>query len=205
MADTKAKGVNGNHAPTKSRPNSKLRDLVALAKEVSSESIQHYEKSLDDVRVLEQELEVKKGENQRLREFNDKVVREFSEHKTQSSAKTDTLFAEFESKYKMYESNKAAVETMKKEVAEMREKLAMAEDKSGDAEQLRQRLQSVETHAENHAAEIREMNSECELHRSRMEASVEELDVCKKKLVQAQGDLGEGVLREFRADDTKNL
>ncbi|SPJ91032.1 uncharacterized protein FTOL_13434 [Fusarium torulosum] len=220
MADTKVK-VNGNHAngngngtrtPEKTPvKHTKLWQLLALAKEVSKDvgSIEDYEKSAEERKALEQELEAKQGENKRLREFNDKVVREFSEHKAQASAKTEMIFAEFEQKYKTYESNKTAVEAMEAEVKEAREKLAAAEaaqkSRDGEVEKLRQRLSSSETHAKSHAAEIREMNAECELHRSRMEASVEELATCKIKLTHAQSDLGEGILRAYGPEELKKL
>jgi chromosome segregation ATPase len=222
MADTKVK-VNGNHANVNGNGNgtrtpektpvkhTKLWQLLALAKEVSKDvgSIEDYEKSAEERKALEQELEAKQGENKRLREFNDKVVREFSEHKTQASAKTEMIFAEFEQKYKTYESNKAAVEAMEAEVKEAREKLAATEaaqkSRDGEVEKLRQRLSSSETHAKNHAAKIREMNAECELHRSRMEASVEELATCKTKLTHAQSDLGEGILRDYGPEELKKL
>ncbi|KAM0421109.1 hypothetical protein ACHAPT_011180 [Fusarium lateritium] len=217
MADSKSKNVNGNHAngnhvsdktPSKQ---SKLRQLLLLAKEVSkdAESIQDYEKSVEGRRALEQELEAKQGENQRLREFNDKVVREFSEHKAQSSAKTDTLFAEFEQKYKTYESNKAAVEAMEAEVTQVREKLAASDaaqrGRDGELDELKKRVKGFEEDAEGHADEMREMNAECELYRSRMQASVGELEACKTKLGQAQSDLGEGILREFGLEELKKL
>lgn len=218
MADTKVK-VNGNHVngngnatpektPTK---HTKLWQLLALAKEVSKDvgSIEDYEKSAEERKTLEQELEAKQGENKRLREFNDKIVREFSDHKAQANAKTETLFAEFEQKYKTYESNKAAVDAMEKEVKEAREKLATAEasqkSRDGEVDKLKQKLASSETHAKNHAAEIREMNAECELHRSRMQASVEELATCKTKLTHAQSDLGEGILRDYGPEELKKL
>ncbi|KAM5346372.1 hypothetical protein ACJ41O_009377 [Fusarium nematophilum] len=210
MADSKSKGVNGNHHPVEKSPTkqqSKLWQLLALAKEVSKdvESIQDFEKSAEGRKALEQELEAKQGENQRLREFNDKIVRDFSEHKAQANAKTETLFAEFEQKYKAYETGKAAVEAMEKEVAEMREKLSVSDARTGEVDKLKQRLQSAEVHAKNHAAEIREMNAECELQRSRMQASIEELDGCKAKLGQAQSDLGEGILRDFGPEAVEKL
>ncbi|KAF4450097.1 rna polymerase [Fusarium austroafricanum] len=215
MADTKVKvnghtngNGNGNGVEkTPTKHNTKLWQLLALAKEVSKDvgSIEDYEKSAEERKALESELEAKQGENKRLREFNDKIVREFSDHKAQASAKTETLFAEFEQKYKTYESNKAAVEAMEKEVKEAREKLAVAELKEGEVDKLKQRLASSESHAKNHAAEIREMNAECELHKSRMEASVEELTGCKDKLSKAQSDLGEGILRDFGPEEIKKL
>ncbi|KAJ3502734.1 hypothetical protein NM208_g16662 [Fusarium decemcellulare] len=207
MAD-KSKGVNGNHASDKTpTKQSKLWQLLVLAKEVSKDvdSIQDYEKSVEGRKALEQELEAKQGENQRLREFNDKVVREFTDHKAQASAKTETLFAEFEQKYKTYESNKEAVEAMKKEVAEMRQKLAASEARDDEVDKLKQRLHSAEAHGKNHAAEIREMNAECELQRSQMQKTAEELGLCKTKLGQAQSDLGEGILKDYSSAELKKL
>ncbi|KAF4993624.1 hypothetical protein FGRMN_6342 [Fusarium graminum] len=219
MADTKVK-VNGNHhangngtrTPEKTPvKHTKLWQLLALAKEVSKDvgSVEDYERSAEEHKALQQELEAKQGENKRLREFNDKIVREFSEHKAQASAKTDMIFAEFEQKYKTYESNKTAVETMETEVKEAKEKLAAAEaaqkSRDGEVGKLKQKLVSSETHAKNHAAEIREMNAECELHRSRMEASVEELATCKTKLTHAQSDLGEGILKDYGPEEVKKL
>ncbi|RKL20775.1 hypothetical protein BFJ68_g2775 [Fusarium oxysporum] len=211
MADTKVKvngHTNGNgtaeKTPTK---NTKLWQLLALAKEVSKDvgSIEDFEKSAEEREALKQELEAKQGENKRLREFNDKIVREFSDHKAQANAKTETLFAEFEQKYKTYESNKAAVEAMEKEVKEAREKLAAAEVKEGEVENLKQNLAAAEAHLTSHASEIREMNAECELQKSQMEANIEELKGCKEKLTQAQSDLGEGILRDFGTEEVKKF
>ncbi|EWY88040.1 hypothetical protein FOYG_09402 [Fusarium oxysporum NRRL 32931] len=211
MADTKVKvngHTNGNgtaeKTPTK---NTKLWQLLALAKEVSKDvgSIEDFEKSAEEREALKQELEAKQGENKRLREFNDKIVREFSDHKAQANAKTETLFAEFEQKYKTYESNKAAVEAMEREVKEAREKLAAAEVKEGEVENLKQNLAAAEAHLASHASEIREMNAECELQKSQMEANIEELKGCKEKLTQAQSDLGEGILRDFGTEEVKKL
>jgi chromosome segregation ATPase len=216
MADTKVKvnghghiNANGTATPEKTPANkhTKLWQLLALAKEVSKDvgSIEDYEKSAEERKALEAELEAKQGENKRLREFNDKIVREFSEHKIAASAKTDMIFAEFEQKYKTYESNKAAVETMEKEVREAKEMLAAAETKAAEADKLKQRLTSSEAHAKNHAAEIREMNAECELHRSQMQNSVEELASVKTKLNKAQSDLGEGILKDYGSEEVKKL
>ncbi|CEI60443.1 hypothetical protein FVEN_g6578 [Fusarium venenatum] len=216
MADTKVKvnghgHINGNGTATPGKTpvnkHTKLWQLLALAKEVSKDvgSIEDYEKSSEERKALEAELEAKQGENKRLREFNDKIVREFSEHKTASSAKTDMMFAEFEQKYKTYESNKAAVEAMEKEVQEAREMLAAAEMKAAEAEKLKQRLSSSEMHAKNHAAEIREMNAECELHRSQMQTNQEELSSVKTKLNKAQSDLGEGILKDYGSEEVKKL
>ncbi|KAF4985018.1 hypothetical protein FDECE_16899 [Fusarium decemcellulare] len=207
MAD-KSKGVNGNHASDKTpTKQSKLWQLLVLAKEVSKDvdSIQDYEKSVEGRKALEQELEAKQGENKRLREVNDKVVREFTDHKAQASAKTETLFAEFEQKYKTYESNKEAVEAMKKEVAEMRQKLAASEARDDEVDKLKQRLHSAEAHGKNHAAEIREMNAECELQRSQMQKTAEELSLYKTKLGQAQSDLGEAILKDYSSAELKKL
>ncbi|KAK7402404.1 hypothetical protein QQX98_011846 [Neonectria punicea] len=216
MAEPKAKATNGNHgnhasekaAPTKQ---SKLWQLLALAKEVTKDvdAIQDYEKSVEGRRALELELEAKSGESQRLRELNDKVMREFSDYKLQANAKTATLFAEFEQKYKTYESNKVAVETMEKEVVEMREKLEASEaaqkNKAGEVGKLKHRLQAAETNAKSQVAEIKEMNAECEIHRSRMQTSIAELDACKTKLSLAQGDLGEGLLRDYGPEGLRTL
>ncbi|KAF9762833.1 hypothetical protein IL306_003301 [Fusarium sp. DS 682] len=211
MADTKVKvngHTNGNgtaeKTPTK---NTKLWQLLALAKEVSKDvgSIEDFEKSAEERKALEKELEAKQGENKRLREFNDKIVREFSDHKAQANAKTETLFAEFEQKYKTYESNKAAVEAMEKEVKEAKEKLAAAEVKEGEVDMLKKTLATAEAHLKTHAEEIREMNAECELHRSQMATHVQELKGCKEKLQQAQSDLGEGILRNFGSEEVKKL
>ncbi|KAJ4152548.1 hypothetical protein NW754_004343 [Fusarium falciforme] len=120
MADPKSKNVNGNHAngnhvsDKTSTKQSKLRQLLILAKEVSkdAEAIQDYEKSVEERKALEQELEAKQGENQRLRELNDKVMRDLTDQKNQASAASaasETLVATFEQKFKTYESNKAAV------------------------------------------------------------------------------------------------
>lgn len=216
MADPKSKNVNGNHAngnhvSDKTSKQSKLRQLLILAKEVSKDvdGIQDYEKSVEGRKALEQELEARQGENQRLREFNDKVVREFSEHKAQASARTETLFAEFEQKYKTYESNKAAVEAMEAEVAEARGKLAASDaaqkGRDGELEKLRRRVKTFEEDEKSHVDEMREMDAECELHRSKMQASVEELQVCKKKLGEAQSDLGDGILTDFGLQELKKL
>ncbi|VZH99928.1 unnamed protein product [Fusarium fujikuroi] len=213
MADTKVKvnghtNGNGNGTTDKTTTkNTKLWQLLALAKEVSKDvgSIEDFEKSAEEREALKQELEAKQGENKRLREFNDKIVREFSDHKAQANAKTETLFAEFEQKYKTYESNKAAVEAMEREVKEAREKLAAAEVKEGEVESLKQNLAAAEAHLTSHASEIREMNAECELQKSQMEANIEELKGCKEKLTQAQSDLGEGILRDFGTEEVKKL
>ncbi|QPC69537.1 hypothetical protein HYE68_000289 [Fusarium pseudograminearum] len=218
MADTKVKvnghghgHINGNGTATPEKTpvnkHTKLWQLLALAKEVSKDvgSIEDYEKDAEERKILAAELEAKQGENKRLREFNDKIVREFSEHKTAASAKTDMIFAEFEQKYKTYESEKAAVEAMEKEVQEARELLAAAEKKAAEADKLKQRLSSSEMHAKNHAAEIREMNAECELHRSQMQTGAEELASVKTKLSKAQSDLGEGILKDYGSEEVKKL
>lgn len=218
MADTKVKvngrghgHINGDGTATPEKTpvnkHTKLWQLLALAKEVSKDvgSIEDYEKDAEERKILAAELEAKQGENKRLREFNDKIVREFSEHKTAASAKTDMIFAEFEQKYKTYESEKAAVEAMEKEVQEAREMLAVAEKKAAEADKLKQRLSSSEMHAKNHAAEIREMNAECELHRSQMQTGAEELASVKTKLSKAQSDLGEGILKDYGSEEVKKL
>lgn len=220
MADPKSKNVNGNHAngnhvsDKTSTKQSKLRQLLILAKEVSkdAEAIQDYEKSVEGRKALEQELEAKQGENQRLRELNNQVMRDLTDQKNQASAASaasETLVATFEQKFKTYESNKAAVEAMEAEVAEVREKLAASDaaqkGRDGELEKLKQRVKTFEEDEKSHVDEMREMNAECELHRSRMQASDAELEVCKKKLGEAQSDLGEGILREFGLEELKKL
>ncbi|KAL2690085.1 hypothetical protein Neosp_004153 [[Neocosmospora] mangrovei] len=220
MADPKSKNTNGNHAngnhvSDKTSPKqSKLRQLLTLAKEVSkdAEAIQDYEKSVEGRKALEQELEAKQGENQRLRELNDKVMRDLTDQKSQASAASaasETLVATFEQKFKTYESNKAAVEAMEAEVAEVRKKLAASDaaqkGRDGELEKLKQRVKTFEDDEKSHFDEMREMNAECELHRSRMQASDAELEGCKKKLVEAQSDLGEGILRKFGLEELKKL
>jgi len=196
-----------NNNNTHTNKHTKLWQLLALAKEVSKDvgSIEDFEKNAEERKALEADLEAKQGEVKRLREFNDKIVRDFSEHKAAASAKTDMIFAEFEQKYKTYESEKAAVEAMEKEVQEAREKLAEAENRAGEADKLRKLLNASEMHAKNHAAEIREMNAECELHRSQMQTSVEELESVKGKLGKAQSDLGEGILKDYGSEEVKKL
>ena len=198
---------NNTNSNTNANKHTKLWQLLALAKEVSKDvgSIEDFEKSAEERKALEADLEAKQGEVKRLREFNDKIVREFSEHKAAASAKTDMIFAEFEQKYKTYESEKAAVEAMEKEVQEAREKLAEAENRAGEADKLRKLLNASEMHAKNHAAEIREMNAECELHRSQMQTGAEELESVKGKLGKAQSDLGEGILKDYGSEEVKNL
>jgi hypothetical protein len=204
---TSTSNKNKNNNNTNANKHTKLWQLLALAKEVSKDvgSIEDFEKNAEERKALEADLEAKQGEVKRLREFNDKIVREFSEHKTAASAKTDMIFAEFEQKYKTYESEKAAVEAMEKEVQEAREKLAEAENRAGEADKLRKLLNASEMHAKNHAAEIREMNAECELHRSQMQTSAEELESVKGKLGKAQSDLGEGILKDYGSEEVKKL
>lgn len=220
MADPKSKNTNGNHAngnhvsDKTSTKQSKLRQLLILAKEVSkdAEAIQDYEKSVEGRKALEQELEAKQGENQRLRELNDKVMRDLTDQKSQASAASaasETLVATFEQKFKTYESNKAAVEAMEAEVSEVRKKLAASDaaqkGRDGEFEKLKQRVKTFEEDEKSHFDEMREMNAECELHRSRMQASDAELEGCKKKLSEAQSDLGEGILRKFGLEELKKL
>lgn len=226
MADTKTKAVNGgthgvngvhnsngtNGAPTeKSAKQSKLWQLLALAKELSkdAETIQDFDKSLADRKAADQELEAKRGEVNTLRELNSKIVREFSEYKSQASAKTDTLFAEFEQKYKRYESNKDAVVAMETEVATLREKLEAAEtaEKGSreETEKLRLRVQSADADTKGHAAEIKEMNAECEIHRSQMQAGAVELEACKTKLAEARQCLGDNVLCDMGSEELRKL
>ena len=213
MADPKSKNVNGSHAngnhglDKAQQKQSKLWQLLALAKEVTKDvdAVQDYEKSVEGRRALEQELEAKTGEAQRLRDLNDKILREFSDHKAQANAKTETLFAEFEQKYKTYESGKAAVEAAEKKIAEMEEKIKASEASLGEVDKLKQRLHSTEAHAQSHAAEMKEMNAECELHRTRVQTAEADLDVSKQKLSQAQSDLGEGILHVYDADGLRKL
>ncbi|CAM1502426.1 Fc.00g044100.m01.CDS01 [Cosmosporella sp. VM-42] len=213
MADPKSKTVNGNntngsHVPDKAQQKqSKLWQLLALAKEVTKdvEAVQDYEKSVEGRRALEQELEAKSGEAQRLRDLNDKVMREFTEHKAQANAKSDALLAQFEQRYKTYESGKAEVEAAEKKVAEMEEKIKASEASHGEVQKLKRRLQSAESHTQSHAAEMKEMNAECELQRTRVQTAEADLDVSKEKLGQAQRDLGEGILREYGVDGLRQL
>ena len=215
MAEPKTKAVNGgpngNHVPDKSSKHSKLWQLVALAKELSkdAESIHDFDKSLEERKGVDQELEAKRGEVKTLREFNDKIVREFSEYKTQASAKTETLFSEFEQKYKTYESNKDAVEAMEKEVVDLREKVAAAEaaQKSSkhEAEKLRQRAQAADARSKNHVADIKSMKDECEEHRARMQNGLVELDACKTQLAEAREELGQGILHDYDAEGLRKL
>ncbi|KAI5464880.1 hypothetical protein BGZ63DRAFT_349962 [Mariannaea sp. PMI_226] len=213
ITDSKTKGTNGSHTSEKPPPNkqSKLWQLLALAKDVTKdvEAIQDYERTVEGRRALELDLEARNSENQRLREFNDKIVKEYSDYKAQASAKSQTLLAEFEQRYKTYESNKAAVETMEKQVAEMTVKLVTSEGsqkaKAAEVEKLKKQLKDADTNAKSHEAEIKEMNADCEMHRSRMQTSISELDVCKQKLSKAQGDLGEDLLHEYSPEDLKKL
>lgn len=208
MADSKTKATNGNHAPDKAQQKqSKLWQLLTLAKEVGkdADAILDYEKSIEGRKALEQELEAKNGENTRLRNLNDKIVREYSEHKTQSSAKTETLFAEFEQKYKAYELGKSAVEAAEKRVAEMEAKMQVTETSQKEVAKLKQRLSSAEAHSKSQMAEIKELNAECELHRSQMEKGTGELEACQRKLSRAERDLGESVLRDLGPDDFEKL
>ena len=215
MAEPKTKavngGTNGNHVHDKSSKHSKLWQLVALAKELSkdAEAIQDFDKSLEERKAADQELEAKRGEVKTLREFNDKIVREFSEYKTQASAKTETLFSEFEQKYKTYESNKDAVDAMEKEVVDLREKVAAAEaaQKSSkhEAEKLRQRAQAADARSKNHVADIKSMKDECEEHRARMQNGLVELDACKTQLAEAREELGHGILHDYDAEGLRKL
>lgn len=225
MADAKTKGVNGSiangttnggshnggHSMDKSGKHSKLWQLVTLAKELSkdAESIRDFDTSVSERKALDVELEAKRGEVKTLREFNDKVVREFSEYRATSSARTDTLFAEFEQKYKTYESNKKAVTAMEAEVVELRAKVQATEDadKTGkeELEKLRQLAHSADAHAQSHAAEIKEMNAECTLHRSQMQNGIAELDACKAKLTEARDHLGDTILQDYSPERLRNL
>ncbi|KAF7548970.1 hypothetical protein G7Z17_g6708 [Cylindrodendrum hubeiense] len=212
MAEPKIKATNGNHGSEKtSKQQSKLWQMLALAKEVTKDvdAIQDYEKSVEGRRALELELEAKNADNQRLRELNEKVLREFTDHKAQANAKTETLFGEFEQKYKTYESNKAAVETMEKEVVKMKEKLEASEttqkSKTSEVGKLKQQLKAAETNAKSQTAEIKEMNAECEIHRTRMQTSIAERDACKTKLSLAQSDLGEDIWRDYGPDGLRTL
>lgn len=214
-AESKSKVVNGNgnqHGLEKS-PNkqSKLRQLLALAREVGkdAEAIQDHDNMVEGHKMLEQELETRTTELQRLRDWNETLIKDFHEYKTQAGAKNETLMAEFEQRYKTYESNKAAVETMEKEVAQMKEKLdaseALQKAKVSEAEKLKQQLKSADLNAKSQAAEMKEISADCELHRSRMEACIGELDTCKIKLSRAQSDLGEDLLHDYDAEGLKKL
>ncbi|KAH7019068.1 hypothetical protein EDB80DRAFT_819198 [Ilyonectria destructans] len=212
IGSPRPKAANGNHGSEKtSNKQSKLWQMLALAKEVAKDvdAIQDYEKTVEGRRALELELEAKNADNQRLRELNEKVLREFTDHKAQAITKTETLFGEFEQKYKTYESNKVAVETMEKEVVQMKEKLEVSEQsqksKTTEVGKLKQQLKAAETNAKSQSAEIKEMNAECEIHRSRMQTSIAERDACKTKLMLAQGDLGEDLLHDYGPDGLRTL
>lgn len=212
--ESKSKGsanANGNgahHAPDKQ---SKLWQLLALAKEVTKDvdAIQDYEKTVEGRRALEQELETRTAELQRLRELNDTIVKEYHEYKSQANNRSQTLVAEFEQRYKAYESDKASFAAMEADVARMRERLESSEAtqkaKAGENEKLKQRLKAADLDAKSQAAEMKEMGADCELHRARMQASIGELDACKTKLVLAQGDLGENMLRDYGPEGLKDL
>lgn len=218
MADPKAKAVNGgstkpangNDVSDKSKQ-SKLWQMLALAKDVAKdmETVQDFEKAVEDRKALEQEIEARTGEVKTLREFNDKILREYSEYKAEASSKKDTLLAAFEQRYKTYDSNNAAVETMEKQVEELKQKLSAAEvsEKSSQeqAGKLQQRVQSADVHAKSLTGEIKEMQAECDIHRSRMQTGIVELDACKAKLADAKSDLGDGVLRDYGPEGLRKL
>ncbi|KAH7157408.1 hypothetical protein B0J13DRAFT_649955 [Dactylonectria estremocensis] len=214
MAEPKTKAINGNgnHSSEKTpTEQSKLWQMLALAKEVAKDvdAIRDYEKTVEGRRALEIELENRNSESQRLREVNAKVLREFADHKAQANAKKETLFIEFEQKFKTYESNKTAVETMAQEVADMKEKLDAAEtsqkSKATEVNKLKQQLKAAETNAKSQAAEIKEMNADCEMHRSRMQTSISERDACMTKLSLANRDLGEDLLHDYGAEGLRKL
>lgn len=223
MADPKVKAANGgsnivsngtangNHSSDKNSKQSKIWQLLSLAKELSkdAETIQDFEKAAEQKRILDQDLEAKKGEVQRLREFNDKIVREFSEYKTQASVKTEMLFAEFEHKYKTYDSNKEAVKEMELEVKALRGNLETAEEKEKQKEtelmKLQQSIQSAEVQAKSQTSEIKEMAAERDINRSAMQRNIMELDAYKSKLADAMADLGDGLFHDYGPDGLRKL
>lgn len=211
MAEPKVKPVNGNHAADKTSTTSKLRQLLELAREVTkdADAIESFETSVELRKSLEEQLEAKNAEAQRLREFNDKVAREYSEFRIQAKAKEETIFAEFEQRYKRYDSNIVAVETMEKQVLELEQKIsdckAAERAKQEEIERLLNQLQITKSENKSQSDEIKNIRSECDAHRASMQTGIAELDACKAKLADAEQGLGGSLLKEHNKDSLKKL
>lgn len=206
----KTNGV-GHHDTDKPQQQSKLKQLLALAKEVSkdSEALLEFETSAEGRKVLEQELETRKSEAQRLREFNDKITREYSEFRTQTKAREENIFSEFEKRYKKYDSNNAAVETMERQVAEAKEQLDRSQltEKSmrDQVDGLKTLLEAANAKVEQHAVAVKNIRTERDDHRNRMKSSVAELDACKVELAEAKSSLGDGILKDYGEAELRDL
>jgi chromosome segregation ATPase len=206
----KTNGVS-HHEADKSQQQSKLRQLLVLAKEVAkdSEALLEYDTSAEGRKALEKELEAKKSEAQRLREFNDKITREYSEFRTQTKAKEENIFSEFEKRYKRYDSNNAAVETMQRQVAEARAELYLSQstEKSmrDELDGLKTLLEAAHAQVQQHAAAVETIRSERDDHRNRVKSSVAELDACKAELAEAKSSLGDGILKDHGEAELREL
>ncbi|KAH6987098.1 hypothetical protein EDB80DRAFT_731349 [Ilyonectria destructans] len=114
--------------------------------------MQYCRESVESKRALELQLEARNYENQRLREFNDQIVKELSDYKAQANAKIQALFIEFESRYKVYESKNALFQAMGEQAAEMKGKMdaseVLQEATATEVEKLKQQLKSSDAKAQ---------------------------------------------------------
>ncbi|KAK0382855.1 hypothetical protein NLU13_9737 [Sarocladium strictum] len=190
---------------------SKLSQVLSLLKDVAdeSEAISEYEKSIDVRKALEKDLAHKESEVQKLRDFNKDLMRELSECKNESASQSKILLSAFEQRYKVFDSNNTAVETMQAEVTEVKVKLEAAKvdakNKQAEVEKLVKKLEETEKSEAAHINEIKELNAESELQRSKIETGATELASCKSKLATARADLGDDILREYGPDGLRKL
>lgn len=183
---------------------SKIWQLLTLAQDVvkDSEAIGEYEKSIEGRKALEKDV-------QKLRDFNKDLMRELSEVKSQSASQAEVLVTAFEQRYKTFDTDKTAVEAMQAEVTEVKVKLEAAKvdakNKQAEVEKLTGKMREADQNAKAHGIELKELNAESELQRSRLETGTTELAACKAKLADARADLGDDVLHDYDKDGLRKL